>query len=52
MINSQFSVIFLMLFTFRYILLNCIKRSGHIAKTVMKRLVLIDVLSEKNKQKL
>ena len=52
MINSHFSVILLVLFTFRLIAFKC---SGHIAKTAAKQLVLIDVLSKKktkNRQKL
>ena len=49
MINNHFSVILLVLFTFRLI---AFKRSGHIAKTAAKQLVLIDVLSKKiNKKK-
>ena len=46
MINSHFSVILLVLFTFRLI---AFKRSGHIARTAAKQLVLIDVLSKKKK---
>ena len=46
MINSHFSVILLVLFTFRLI---AFKLSGHIAKTAAKQLVLIDVLSKRKK---
>ena len=48
MINSHFSVILLVLFTFRLI---AFKLSGHIAKTAAKQLVLIDVLSKKKNKK-
>ena len=44
MCNSNFSVIFLMLLTFCYVLFNSIQALEYIAKSTISQLLVIDVL--------